>query len=448
MENVKELSLDKIQTSKLNPRKHYDEERLKELSDSIKVKGVISPILVRPLRLKDSGSKDKPVLATLAKDVVAGKFEIVYGERRFKACRLAKVKTIPAIVKTVTDAEVLELQVIENLQRDDLNPIEEAQGFKALLEECKYTQEKLAGKIGKSQGYIAARLALLNLTDDFQKDIISGKLLPGHVKYLMVIADRPKILKSIRKEMGNHKEQLTVRAFESIVGTVLGRQAKQLTKNSYSGPEFNTKDCNDCEFKRTIQSSYGSPEKKCVNAECYNKKQRLVRKAAAERIKKKISKGGAVVDESQLKDVEELDGYRCKFDTKTCKRCDKKKVAKVKDYSGKARNKEVCTDKECFNRKNTETDEAKQKQEMQSFKKRVEKIKAKAARAKMDRNFWVLLVANSAYSIYGDDLDALVEAYGFDKAKLKTRKSALEYFTSNKKLNLEEIFRFITYWED
>jgi len=214
MQNVKEISLSNIQTSKVNPRTYFNEEKLKELADSIKVKGIISPILVRPLKLKDSGNKDKPVLASAAKDIVNGKFEIVYGERRFKACRLAKLENIPAIIKPLTDAEVLELQVIENLQREDLNPIEEAQGFKALLEQCKYTQEKLAGKIGKSQGYIAARLALLNLTDDFQKGIASAKLLPGHVKYLMVIADRPKILTAIRKEMGNHKEQLTVKAFE------------------------------------------------------------------------------------------------------------------------------------------------------------------------------------------------------------------------------------------
>ena len=446
MQNVKEISLSDLQTSKVNPRTYYNEEKLKELAESIKVKGIISPILVRPLRLKDSVNKDKPVLATLAKDVIDGKFEIVYGERRFKASRLAKLKVIPAIIRTLTDEEVLELQVIENLQREDLNPIEEAQGFKALLEQCKYTQEKLAGKIGKSQGYIAARLALLNLTDDFQKDIASSKLLPGHVKHLMVIADRPKILKAIRKEMGNHKEQLTVRAFESCVGTVLGRQAKQLTRATWGGgPEFNTKDCDSCEFKRSIQNAYGPPEKKCVDADCYNKKQRLARKAKAERMKQKMIKGG-VVDESQLKDVEELTGHHCKFDAKTCKRCDKRKIAKFKDYDGKVKSKEVCTDKECFNRKNAEADEAKQRQEIQSFKKRVEKIKAKAARAKMDRNFWVLLVANNAGSIYGDDIDALVEAYGLDKAKLKTRKSALEYFTSNKKLNLEEIFRFITYW--
>ena len=448
MQNVKEISLSDLQVSKVNPRTYFDEEKLKELAESIKVKGVISPILVRPLKLKDSDNKDKPVLAVLAKDVVNGKFEIVYGERRFKASLLAKLKAIPAIVRVLTDAEVLELQVIENLQREDLNPIEEAQGFKALLEQCKYTQEKLAGKIGKSQGYIAARLALLNLTDDFQKDIASAKLLPGHVKHLMVIADRPKILTAIRKEMGSHKEQLTVRAFESIVGTVLGRQAKQLTNSSYGGgPEFNTKDCNDCEFKRTTQSSYGSPEKKCVNSDCYNKKQRLARKAQTERVKEKISKGG-VVDESQLNNVVRLNDYRCKFDVKTCKRCEKRKIAKSKDFHGKVKSEEVCIDKECFNRKNQAWEDAKEKQELQSFKKKVDKVKAKAVRTKMDRIFWVLLITNSIYHIHGDGIDALTEAYGFNKAKLSTRSSILEYFTSNKKLNLEEIFRFITYWKD
>lgn len=445
MENVKEISLSDIQPSKFNPRMYYDEEKLKELSESIKVKGVISPILVRPLKIKDGSG---PVLASLANGTIKGKFEIVYGERRFKASRLAKLKAITAIVRELTDEEVLELQVIENLQREDLNPIEEAQGFKSLIEQCKYTQDKLAVKIGKSQGYIAARLALLNLSDDFQKDIMSGLLLPGHVKHLMIIADRPKILKAIRKEMGNHKEQLTVREFTSCVGTVLGRQAKQLSKASWGGgAEFNTKDCISCEFRRTIQSSYGSPEKKCVDADCYNKKQRLARKAKTERVKQKMIKGG-VVDESALKDVERLSGYGCNFDPKECKRCDKKKIAKVKDYNGKSKSEEVCIDKECFNRKNKQAADKEEQKAAAAHKARVERIRGKAVKAKMDREFWASILARELSHHYSSIGAAAAMAYKIPEKKFKSIKASKEYFTSNNQLNLEEIFRFITYWKD
>jgi len=373
----------------------------------------------------------------------------VCGERRFKASQKAGLKDIPAVIRELTDEQVLEFQIVENLQREDLNPIEEGQGFKMLLEQCKYTQEKLAGKIGKSQGYIAARLALLNLTDDFQKDIISGQLLPGHVKHLMVVADRPKILQAIRKEMGAHQEQLTVRAFESIVNTVFGRQAKTLGKERWGGgAEFNTKECNDCEFKRTIQSVYGAATKKCVNSDCFNKKQRLFRKAAAERVKKKVENGG-VVEADQLKNVEYLDNHRCNFNKNSCKRCEKRKVADVKEY-GKKTKKEVCTDKECFARKNKEAEQAKEKAKQEAFKKCVEKIKAKAARTKMDRNFWVSILATKIDCQYyvTSEQQAVIEAYGLDPKRLKSRKSRIDYFTGNKSLNLEEIFRFITYWED
>jgi len=434
VETIKNIGLENIKPSPFNPRKHFDEEKLKEMVASIKEKGIISPILVRSIN---------------------GKFELVYGERRLKAARMAKLVTIPAIVKNLTDIQVLELQAIENLQRDDLNSLEEARGFKALLDKCKYTQAKLAEKVGKSQGYIAARLALLDLREDFQKDVSEDYFLPGHVKYLMGLTGCTKILDAIRKDIKEKKgQQYTVREFESMIHTVTDRTTKPLGKSSSwkSGPLFNTTSCAKCTFKKMYKPYYGGQEARCYNPSCFNKKQAAARKVENERIKSKVEKG-QIVPEENLKGVKELGSYECHFDKKTCSRCDKRKVALVKErYGNKKVKKEVCTDPDCFNKKNREHQEAQEKKKETEFKKQVEKIKAKAARAKIDRNFWILLVAENIHGGYGFNLgekdEAVIMAYNLDKKKLQTRKAALEYFTSNKKLDLEEIFRFITYWDE
>ena len=363
------------------------------------------------------------------------------GERRLKASQKAGLKNIPVIIRELTDVQVLELQIIENLQRDDLNPIEEAQGFKALLDKCKYTQEALAKKIGKSQGFIAARMALLNIRDDYQKDIISGILSPGHLKYLMALTGCNRILDGVRIEMKPY-EQISVREFKAAVERVIERRARSLAE-----AEFNTKDCKNCSFRRTA-TRYGYKTIKCFRPECYSKKQRAAFKAKKERIKDNVKKG-KVIDESMMKHVESFEQHGVLFDKKTCKGCAKKKIGYAAEWNNKKTRIEVCTDKECFKKKNEAAKAAQEKEKAEKFKKKVEFVKGKAARAKGHRSFWIAVLADEVHGgYYNDKENALIMAYKLDKNKIKTRKAAIDYFTSNKKLDLEEMFRFATYWDN
>ena len=153
--NVINLPLESITLSKTNPRKHFDPDQLVELAESIKAHGVLQPILVRP-----NGDK----------------FQLVVGERRFRASQQAKIETIPTITKELTDKEAFELQMIENLQRQDLSEIEEARGYKYMIKEFKYKAEELAEKIHKSRAYIYGRLKLVSLCKKGQKALDKGEI--------------------------------------------------------------------------------------------------------------------------------------------------------------------------------------------------------------------------------------------------------------------------------
>ena len=420
MEGLRDIGLSEIVLSKDNPRRHFNEEKIQELAKSIGEKGVISPILVRP---------------------VNGKYELVCGERRLKASKVAKLKDIPAIVRELTDGDALELQLIENLQRDDLNPIEEAQGFKALIDKCKYTQETLAKKIGKSQGFVAARLALLDVRDDYQADIISGGLTAGHLKYLMPLTGCDRILDGVRTEI-KQAEQISVKEFHSAVDRVVERRAR-----SMADAEFNKAECKECKFNKIHKTYYGQT-RACFRPECYSKKQRAALKAKKQRIKDGMEKG-KVANEAMMKAAVDLGGNQILFDKKTCKGCENKKIGYETDWQGKKVKKEVCVDKECFNKKNKVAEAALEKKKAAEFKKKIERVKGKAAKSKGERDFWVTWFAEKVGGVYHSDCDkALIAAYKLNAGKLRSKKAAAEYFTSNKELDLEEMFRFLTYWGD
>ena len=160
------VPIDQIRGGKLNPRKEFKEEDLVELSDSIRQKGIVQPIVVRP-------------------DRIAGGYEIVAGERRWRAAQRANLHTMPVIVRELTDQEVLELGIIENVQRADLNAIEEAAGYRELIERYHYTQDQLAEVIGKSRSHLANTLRLLKLPEQVQSLVQDGKLTAGHARALV-----------------------------------------------------------------------------------------------------------------------------------------------------------------------------------------------------------------------------------------------------------------------
>lgn len=163
-ENLLTVDLDKLKAREDQPRKNFDDDSLEELANSIKADGVIQPIVVRK---------------------VGDKYEIIAGERRFRASKLAGLEKVPVVVKNVTDRKARELALVENIQREDLNPIEEAISLKTLMEEYKLTQQELSDIIGKSRSYIANNLRLLNLSDYIKEYLIRGELSPSQGRTLL-----------------------------------------------------------------------------------------------------------------------------------------------------------------------------------------------------------------------------------------------------------------------
>jgi ParB family chromosome partitioning protein len=165
--NARSVPIEFLHPSKLQPRVDFDEERLAQLAQSIREQGVLQPILVRPHRVHQ------------------GQFEIVAGERRWRAAQKAQLHEVPIVEKDLADRDTLEIALIENIQRQDLNPIEEARGYRRLMQEFAYTQEVLAERIGKSRPHIANLLRLLELPEIVRGFIAAGKLTAGHARALI-----------------------------------------------------------------------------------------------------------------------------------------------------------------------------------------------------------------------------------------------------------------------
>jgi ParB family chromosome partitioning protein len=188
-----ELLIDEISPNRFQPRKYFDDDKLEELVTSIRDNGVLQPIVVQK--------------------VEAG-YELVVGERRWRASKKAGLKKIPAVIREVTDAQALELAIIENIHRQDLNPIEEADAYARLADEFALTQEMIAKRVGKSRTAVANTLRLLKLSRNIKEDLISGKISMGHARALLGL-DNAGQMEALRKEI--FKQDLTVRQTESRV---------------------------------------------------------------------------------------------------------------------------------------------------------------------------------------------------------------------------------------
>ena len=219
------IPIEKIQPNRNQPRKTFSEEELTELKNSIESKGLLQPIIVR-----EKG----------------GYYEIVAGERRWRAAQLAQLHEIPALIKELTDIEVLEIAIIENIQRSNLNPYEEALGYKQLLEKFNYTQEELASNLGKSRVYITNLTRLLNLPDSVLKFLKDGKLTAGHARALIGVDKALEIAKSIVKN------ELSVRETERLV--------KEFSKkNLKSNSTLKAKDADTQMLESELSAELGFP---------------------------------------------------------------------------------------------------------------------------------------------------------------------------------------------
>ena len=208
-QSVEEIELTAIRPNPYQPRRTFDEAALQELAASIKESGVFQPIILR-----------QP-------DPDLNRYEIIAGERRFRASKLAGKTTIPAIVRTMSDSQMMEVAVLENLQREDLTPLEEAQAYQSLMDRLQLTQAQVAEKLGKSRPYIANYLRLLGLPQPVKDMLEDHRLSMGQARTLLGLKDERALVKLAQRAV---KENLTVRQLEQLV-------AEQIKPSSLPSPQ-------------------------------------------------------------------------------------------------------------------------------------------------------------------------------------------------------------------
>ncbi|MBQ8550625.1 MAG: ParB/RepB/Spo0J family partition protein [Clostridia bacterium] len=242
-DSILEVRLTEIEPNKNQPRRDFDEQSIAELADSIREHGLLQPILVRPTE--------------------SGTYQIIAGERRWRASRLAELTTVPVIIKNMDDRKTMEVSIIENLQREDLNPVEEALGFKSLIDTYGLTQEEAAGRVGKSRSAIANALRLLALDEDSLAALREGSITTGHAKALLSApAERRAGLLALARQGAS------VRQIEGLAKmTEKPKKATQLRKDKYySEVEIALKNA----LHRPVKISVSENGKGTLTVEFYN----------------------------------------------------------------------------------------------------------------------------------------------------------------------------------
>jgi len=210
---ITEIPLKDIRVNRKQPRHTFNEEKLNELALSIKEHGVVQPIIVRT--------------------TPGGKYELVAGERRWRACKIVGIEKVPAIVKTLTEKETSEISLIENIQREDLNPIEEASAYKTLMEEYGLTQEELSKRIGKSRPFIANTVRLLTLPEQTKNMLTQGVITAGHARALLALS-KTKDLEDAARRVA--LKGLSVRQTEDFVKNMAHEKKRTKSKTSKADP--------------------------------------------------------------------------------------------------------------------------------------------------------------------------------------------------------------------
>ena len=214
--NLNEIQIEQIETNPFQPRQYFDQEALNELADSIKVHGIIQPITVRKL--------------------AHNQYQLISGERRFQASKLAGLKSLPAYVRTANDQQMLEMALIENIQRENLNPIEVSLSYQRLITECNLKQEELGERVGKNRTTITNYLRLLKLPPDIQIAVRDNRISMGHARAIINIDNPDSQLYIFKKIIA---EDLSVRAVESLAREVSeGAKVKEETKTASAPKEI------------------------------------------------------------------------------------------------------------------------------------------------------------------------------------------------------------------
>jgi len=207
-DSVRRIPLGQIQPCPVQPRREFDRLALEELAQSIEANGIVQPLIARP---------------------VADHFELIAGERRWRAADIAGLSDVPVVVREATDAEVLEMALVENLQREDLNPIEEAQGFQNLIDIHNYTQEQAATRVGRSRTAVANALRLLKLDENVQAYVRQGRLSMGHAKVILGLEDTTQQKLAAERIL---KDGLSVRATEDLTSQLQRGSKSPATKTN------------------------------------------------------------------------------------------------------------------------------------------------------------------------------------------------------------------------
>ncbi|MGH9637165.1 MAG: ParB/RepB/Spo0J family partition protein [Candidatus Angelobacter sp.] len=229
--SAQEIPIDSIDPNPYQTRRRINEAALEELAESIRTSGVVQPVVLRP--------------------TANGRFQLVAGERRWHASRRAGKTTIPAVVRQISNEQAMEITIIENLQREDLNPMEQARAFERLSREFSLTQEQMASRTGKDRASIANFIRLLKLPDDVQNSLEAGALSFGHGKVLLALAGFPEHLERAAREI--MAKQLSVRQTEELVARLLNPQVAEQKQEKPAVPV----DPNVREAQRSLESSLG-----------------------------------------------------------------------------------------------------------------------------------------------------------------------------------------------
>lgn len=206
------LKISEIEPSKNQPRTEFDEEALTDLADSIAQHGVLQPLLVRPIAGEDG-------------------YQIVAGERRWRASRMAGLTEVPAIIRELSDSEVMEIALIENLQRENLSPIEEALGYKSLIESYSFTQEEVAKTVGKSRAAVANAIRLLSLPQSILNLLSEGSLTAGHARALLSLKSQDEMQQVAKKAV---EDFLSVRELEKLCKDILEKTSAEKKKIKFA----------------------------------------------------------------------------------------------------------------------------------------------------------------------------------------------------------------------
>lgn len=225
---VREIPIELIHNNPDQPRRHFAEAELDELAESIREKGVLQPVLLRPSRRTQ------------------GEYEIVAGERRWRASQRAGLKALPALVRTLDDAEAFEIAIIENVQREDLNPIEEARAYASLMGVMKITQDEAAKRVGKSRSHVANTMRLTQLPESVQEHLVEGRLSAGHARALLSTGDAAALAEKVVAE------GLSVRETEALAREKAGAAPKKA-----SGPRKAPKDADTAALENDLEDALG-----------------------------------------------------------------------------------------------------------------------------------------------------------------------------------------------